>query len=287
MPDAGLIKHFLQVVKVAEPLLAEDIDEQITRHFKRYLSIDINQVDYIPREIRDRPAIVMQRSLHNRQYASLLNADINLRRSPSRVIVRPQQIQHEVLSVIPAGLNSTQKNILEGILSFPFDEIDSLPTQDDKIQVLILMIQPNLSNEDNNYLISIDMLAVVQQIKHILNHPCPQNRAENYPYFGEAPKGFVVYKDSNGRPAYEQEGLLSLTTRMDSNVAAPTKEDVCEFITTLIKEKMAAITAANQPLNSHISIASNVGFFSSSSSSSQVSENNPDDSSQNISNPIQ
>lgn len=136
-------------------------------------------------------------------------------------------------------LNPTQKNILDGIMVFIFDPVSELSPPTFAINVLKAMISPEEPSQDEQH----DMRAVwpcIKQIRDVFNHPCPQNRSESYPYF-HAPddSNMVVYKNEEGKPAFEQRGLLSLTSRAQEGYDKINKQDVVDYITSLINKEIA------------------------------------------------
>lgn len=144
----------------------------------------------------------------------------------------------EILKLLQDDINGTQKCIIESTLKFVFDAISELKARD-AIRALKLMIFSKISKYEINWLKKQNIWDYISQVRDILSHPCPQNRSTNYPYFGKpADHTMVVYKDDNGKPAFEKKGLLSLTARNDSNTSI-TKEAVTNFIHKLINEEIA------------------------------------------------
>lgn len=123
-------------------------------------------------------------------------------------------------------LNSTQKQMIEAILKFYLDDINALEPQA-AINALQVLFDPSFSAED----IDASVLDSVEDIRRILFHPCPQNRVENYPYFGPpSDPNIVVYKNVNGDKAFEQKGLLNLTGYNDTTAQPVTREAVVDYI---------------------------------------------------------
>jgi hypothetical protein len=131
-------------------------------------------------------------------------------------------------------LNGTQKNIIEATLSFNFELIAELEPAV-AIKALKAMTVPMMSETDIALFKQKEVLGLIEMVRDILKHDCPQNRTENYPYF-ELPRdtNMVVYKDSNGRAAIEQKGLLSLTARNDTTAFDVIRESVVQYIHKLI-----------------------------------------------------
>src|ERR1044072_2207805 len=106
------------------------------------------------------------------------------------------------------ALNGTQKNIIEGTLNFYLDDIAKLEPKA-AIRALSAITQANLSHVDEELFEKYDVLSSINTIREILEHPCPQNRTENYPYFGPSEDpNVIVYKDKHGKAAYEPKGML-------------------------------------------------------------------------------
>lgn len=137
------------------------------------------------------------------------------------------------------GINDTQKNIITGTLKLMLDPIEDLPFSK-AIKALKAISQDMLSETDIEQFIEQDIWESIKQIRDILEHPCPQNRSTNYPYF-EAPSNpsFIVYNNNN-YPAFEKKGLLSLTSRNDVNTRI-TKDEVVIYINELISERIERI----------------------------------------------
>lgn len=132
------------------------------------------------------------------------------------------------------ALNGTQKNLIEGLLKTYLDDILMI-NLDDAIRALNAVFQENISAEDETFFKEKNIWEDVQFIHRILSHPCPQNRMINYPYFGPpSDPEQIVYKDAEGKAAFEQKGLLGLTAKNDLNTPSVTKEDVTRFIKELI-----------------------------------------------------
>ena len=149
------------------------------------------------------------------------------------------------------ALNGTQRNIIEGLLKDYIDDILAL-NQSDAIKALQAVIAENVLAEEKALFEKQDIWADVAFIREILTHPCPQNRAVSYPYFG-APSdpSMVVYKDSDGNVAFEQKGLLGLTARNDSTAPPVSKEAVViyihELVNTAIAQKKLASNVTDSP----------------------------------------
>jgi hypothetical protein len=173
------------------------------------------------------------------------------------------------------ALNVTQKNILEGMFKFIFDSIANLKPKD-AIKALKSMSESNISQKDIIIFKQQDVWGEVEQIHKIFVHPCPQNRAESYPYVGQVVNcaayhicdvNFKELIDSgksttnkvyfkNGRVVeqreiirylprnqdfigLEPEGLLSLTAQEDSRTPSVTKEAVINYIKNLMNQEIS------------------------------------------------
>jgi len=158
------------------------------------------------------------------------------------------------------ALNGTQKNIIEGVLNTYIDDILVLNKKEALNALNALLIGDISSNEYTLF----EKQCIAEDIKvihDILTHPCPQNRAVSYAYFGApADPNMIVYKNEQGKPAFEQRGLLGLTSRNDSETSPPTKEDVVAYTHELI---IAAIQLKNSDPSTETSSTS-VGFFKDS-----------------------
>lgn len=167
------------------------------------------------------------------------------RRAAVRHMPAVERIATTERELLP-GLNGAQKNIIEGILSFPFDSISELLSREEKLRALELMMKPRLSEDDKKFLKAVDMVAVIGQVRDILAHPYPQNRAQGYSSDIAVPAGHVSYRTPTGF-ASEPQGLLGLTARVDGTHSAPTKEQVCQYIAKLINEKMIEYSSSSSP----------------------------------------
>ncbi len=137
-------------------------------------------------------------------------------------------------------LNGTQKNVLDGFLSFIIEGINS-STSNIAFQIRALKIcsstKEELSVEDKNWLLRLSISKEIEQIHEIYNHPCPQNRSVGSPYLGLGENGVdengIVFYEPNGHDhgiCREPQGLLSLTARNDDTCEPVTKNDVIDFI---------------------------------------------------------
>lgn len=85
---------------------------------------------------------------------------------------------------------------------------------------------------------ALEALGGMKEICDILNHPCPQNKIENYPYFGAPTNAeIVIYKNFKSRPAYERRGMLNLSSRRGVTATYVTKSEVNKYIFSLISER--------------------------------------------------
>jgi hypothetical protein len=134
-------------------------------------------------------------------------------------------------------INATQKNIIEGTFRQMFDSIAELKPSD-AIKALKAIISKDFFDKVEEQLEKQGILECVQQAREILTHPHPQNRSTSNPYLGKPwDSTLVVYKDNNGKPAFEKQGLLSLTARND-NETSVTREAVVDYIHELVNEEI-------------------------------------------------
>lgn len=131
------------------------------------------------------------------------------------------------------ALNGVQLNILEGFLNFPLDDIKERVDERKSIAALQLMLSDERTfSQHETKLKEWDVYDPIKQVREILLHPSPQNRAENNPYF-KTPSDprIVVYEVEGDEYAhYEKKGLLGLSARNDNTAAPVTKEDVVLYI---------------------------------------------------------
>ncbi len=159
------------------------------------------------------------------------------------------------------SLNETQKNILSGLMYAIFAELREKEPEFALNILSLIKLSPQHRQVQDQYHISDtdlkDWVETINQIANIYQHPCPQNRSENYPYF-EAPRdpGLIVYKNAEDKPAFEQQGLLGLTARNDGTADPVTKEALLEYLNELIsteanhhRQKFLACTLSTESLN--------------------------------------
>lgn len=82
-------------------------------------------------------------------------------------------------------------------------------------------------NKDNFKALGI--LEFIDQVKKIVEHDAPQNRANNY-FEGETDWDYVLYKDENDNAVKETKGILSLTAKNDKTTSPVTKSDVMSYL---------------------------------------------------------
>ncbi len=149
------------------------------------------------------------------------------------------------------SINELQKRIIDGTLAFPIQSICELePNQ--AIDVLRCLLTREVSPEALLLIVSLNIEDEVKFFHDVMLHPCPQNRSTSYPYFGQPnDPSMIVYKNQDGRPAFEKRGLLSLTANNDESTSV-TKEATCNYIVSVVE---AEINKLSQPCHSAISAA--------------------------------
>lgn len=135
-------------------------------------------------------------------------------------------------------LTPLDKQNIDGIISYQLDAIVESGQKIDPnftIKALDAITAKVLLEEDVTLFKRHDILDSICQIREILNHPCPQNRRENYPYFAPSTYPWVViYKDKNNKPAREFRGLLGLTKdrasyKLYQMNSIPQDQDIAKF----------------------------------------------------------
>jgi hypothetical protein len=147
----------------------------------------------------------------------------------------------------PKAINGTQKNIIEGALSYIFEDIQRIHPASDALKVVELISKKNeLTKKEKAFLKKCDCLDSVKFVRTILEHPYPQNRA-----IGDATTNEGVEGVKDGRVYYwkngfgtgvksEPQGLLGLSARNDETALPITREAAIDYINELIgKEKIA------------------------------------------------
>lgn len=105
-------------------------------------------------------------------------------------------------------LNGTQKNIIEGTLSFIFSELEDVQPSH-ALRILAAMIAPNLSvHEIVDFKAEGYWEGIIEVVRAILSHPCPQNK-----------------------------GFLNLTARNDNTASPVTKDAVVQYLHHLIQQE--------------------------------------------------
>jgi len=139
------------------------------------------------------------------------------------------------------ALNATQKNLLEAILRFPFDEIKEFTFEDGTttfqngidnkraLKALQLILEDDITPSQQTKLKEWGVWEDgVEQFRRILNHPAPQNRVRH-----------------SGGLHDNQEGLLGLTAKNDTISEVVTKEDVVQYITQEVTRRIEAMQSQN------------------------------------------
>lgn len=140
-------------------------------------------------------------------------------------------------------LNETQKNMIRAVVNDDLDEIVSSlpdnPSREDitlRMTALVCLTSPTPKSQIQEYK---DKNVWSEIIRTIYEHDYPQNRCENYPYFGKpSSPSFVVFKDKDGKADFEFRGLLGLSARNDDTALPVERWDVIHYIEKLINEKI-------------------------------------------------
>ena len=142
--------------------------------------------------------------------------------------------------VISGYLNRAQQYILQTFINTGLEMMtdDSINPIDTALALQAILTRDIPANKIELFK-QQDVWEIICQIRQILLHPCPQNRSENYPYFG-APSdpAIIVYKSLDGIAVYEQRGLLSLTARQDETTFPITKSAVVYYIVKLVNQAL-------------------------------------------------
>jgi hypothetical protein len=179
------------------------------------------------------PAFLRHSPTPNLNFTGDMTSSSNSSNFSSRSVT-PSVFKIAEISLKKEALNGTQKNLIEGTLSFPLEDIAALESSE-ATKALNAIIQEHISLEEIAYFQAKDVWSSIKMIRDILSHPCPQNRTESYPYFGTPSNpNNIVYKNSSGNAAEEPKGLLCLTAKNDVTAPAVTKEAVVDYIHSLI-----------------------------------------------------
>lgn len=150
-------------------------------------------------------------------------------------------------------LNETQKNMIRAVINDELDEIvSSLPENPSREDIILRMTalgcltSPTPKSEIQVY---EDKNIWPEIIRKIYEHGYPQNRCESYPYFGKpSSSNWVLFKDKNGKPAFEPMGLLGLSARNDDTALPVQSWDVIRYIETLIAERIDLLNEKRKKL---------------------------------------
>lgn len=159
------------------------------------------------------------------------------------------------------ALNGTQKNIIEGTLNFYIEDVVGFESIDIEIAKsgLQAMLSTTISEEQRKRFVAADIWESISAVRTIISHPCPQNRTENYPYFGTPQDpNIIVYKNEAGKAAFEPKGLLGLTSRNDKTAPAVTKEAVVKYITQLVEPEIKKMENEIRRLKERTSLTSSI-----------------------------
>lgn len=153
---------------------------------------------------------------------------------------------------MPESINATQKNIIEGFLSFAFESFQNITPASIAMRALELISIEKLNKEDHIFLEKNDLSSEVESIRAVLQHPYPQNRAVGDPTTGVGPEGVKdgrVYFWRNGfgtGALSEPQGLMGLTARNDSSAFPISRKATVDYIKTLLKKESLRIIEKNK-----------------------------------------
>lgn len=135
-----------------------------------------------------------------------------------------------------AEINGIQKAILRATLELYHEDIASLGFLD-AIPIMKMLIEDKQFSPNTwNILQKLNVSDSVEFIQKIRFHPAPQNRSEDYPYFGRHPDpNIVVFKNNQNNPEFEQRGLLGLSSRNDLQTKV-TKQGVIGFMNSMMND---------------------------------------------------
>lgn len=143
------------------------------------------------------------------------------------------------------AINSYQKNILNSVLQYPFDEIKEFDfeektfqngIEDDKaLKAFQLIIKEEVTPSERLELDNWDVWdGGVKSIREILQHPAPQNRPRDEDGF--------IQDEQDGQEL--EEGLLGLTTKNNDSAEYVTRDDVVGFIKAEVNQRIAVMQEA-------------------------------------------
>lgn len=151
-------------------------------------------------------------------------------------------------------LNLTQANIIESTTKLHLDDIrKTLITEPELAKQALLAIYYGINIKDKQQFNEKNILDSVEQLRLIIEHPCPQNRSTGSPIEildpsnpasqlflpegiletpledGSIQRSVYFYYDLGGS-SHEPQGLLSLTSRNDATALPVTKAAVVAYI---------------------------------------------------------
>jgi tetratricopeptide (TPR) repeat protein len=135
-------------------------------------------------------------------------------------------------------LNGTQRNIMEATLQFMLDGISEDVSKDDATAGFRAITDEGLYQAQRAHFERLGILASIDDVRRIYQHPCPQNRAVGSQYVGQE-VGLAVWRDPiSKRICKEPLGLLGLTATNDETAAPVTAQDVRVYIDEAISEEL-------------------------------------------------
>jgi hypothetical protein len=125
-------------------------------------------------------------------------------------------------------LNNIQKQLLTAAVEHLFEAICDCEQFDLSTKALQAIKDNNIYQVNRNLFIQYQLIEVVDELRRIYSHPCPQNRTTGNPYIGQE-QGMVVTRDhATGQIHREPIGILSLTAQHDKAIPLVTRLDVLQ-----------------------------------------------------------
>ncbi len=138
-------------------------------------------------------------------------------------------------------LNGTQRNIMEATLQFMLAGISEEVSAADALQGLKATSDDELYQAQQTHFEALGILASIDDIRRIYQHPCPQNRALGSQYVGQE-EGLAVWRDPISKKICKEPlGLLGLTATNDDSVAPVNAQDVKDYLDEAIAKAIEAL----------------------------------------------
>lgn len=137
-----------------------------------------------------------------------------------------------------SNLNDGHKYQIKCLLESTFEDIAALDPQT-ALSALKAMTDELIQPSKKELFKAQKILGGIEEVRRILAHPCPQNKATNYPHFDYKPKNpnIIIYKNTHHGAAFERKGMLNLFSRI-GEATYVTKQEVVEHIHTLINQQI-------------------------------------------------